>query len=68
MKGGFDPLEQQGRYACPVTTCAARFSSIGEKKQHLRLDHERKDLPCPVCKGRRSHAAACSVPVLGVQR
>jgi hypothetical protein len=23
-------------------------------------------LPCPVCKGVRSHAAACSVPVLGL--
>lgn len=25
-----------------------------------------RHLPCPVCKGKASHHAACSVPVLGL--
>ena len=31
---------QVGRYACPA--CSARFTSLHDKKVHLRTDHPRK--------------------------
>lgn len=35
------PDEHTGRYGCPV--CPLRFTTLSEKKAHIREDHPRKD-------------------------